>query len=485
MGQELHITLLYSAGDNNVISNDKGWVDTFSKCLRMMLVQTNAYDEIHLQLLADDETGEIEEDSILIALLSPDFILSGECLDRLEAFISKTEEAKLSSKVFKVFKNPLDQIDVPDAIKSLPSYELYHNDLEEGDKVLFDFFSKEAEGSFWMKLIDLSFEILEQNRSGVKRAADLNTDQQGNAVYLANTGQDLTGARSIIKRELIRHGFDVFPKTQRDGRLQEVQRDTLAELKLCAYSIHLLGASYGSLVKGSELSLMDLENDLASKQAAENPAFKRLIWISPNLKRASEKQKTFIQNIKRDKQASVGAEILQTSLEDFKNTLWDELLDQKWVKDNLQNQKRDLPRLYLIYAPSDVQKAKELKSKLEKFEVELLEMPLQGSLMDLRAIHVNNLRDMDGAIVLQDHVNDQWVHMKLLDLLKAPGFGRNYPLLGRLMLSSSETNSRKAFEQRYHIKTTDLYNDEELKEFVDSLKTSFQKSTINKEEQGT
>ncbi len=38
---------------------------------------------------------------------------------------------------------------------------------------------------------------------------------------------------------------------------------------------------------------------------------------------------------------------------------------------------------------------------------------------------------MDFALVYQGHVNDQWVKMKLLDLLKAPGFGRRKPILNK------------------------------------------------------
>ncbi|HOO10270.1 MAG TPA: hypothetical protein PKW06_10050, partial [Cyclobacteriaceae bacterium] len=36
----------------------------------------------------------------------------------------------------------------------------------------------------------------------------------------------------------------------------------------------------------------------------------------------------------------------------------------------------------------------------------------------------------------KDKVNDQWVRMKALDLLKAPGFGRKKPILGKAIISS-------------------------------------------------
>jgi hypothetical protein len=51
------------------------------------------------------------------------------------------------------------------------------------------------------------------------------------------------------------------------------------------------------------------------------------------------------------------------------------------------------------------------------------------------------LRSLDGAIIFKDKVNDQWVRMKVLDLLKAPGFGRKKPILGKAIISSDTSAS--------------------------------------------
>src|SRR5690606_14855059 len=63
-----------------------------------------------------------------------------------------------------------------------------------------------------------------------------------------------------------------------------------------------------------------------------------------------------------------------------------------------------------------------------------LQPEFEGDLLELRKKHVENLKNFDSAIIYQGVVNEQWVRMKVLDLLKAPGFGRKKPILGRAIL---------------------------------------------------
>lgn len=45
----------------------------------------------------------------------------------------------------------------------------------------------------------------------------------------------------------------------------------------------------------------------------------------------------------------------------------------------------------------------------------------EGELLSVRQKHIDNLRNFDAAIIYRGKVNEQWVRMKILDLLKAPG----------------------------------------------------------------
>ncbi|MDH5400240.1 MAG: hypothetical protein OEX02_18955, partial [Cyclobacteriaceae bacterium] len=56
--------------------------------------------------------------------------------------------------------------------------------------------------------------------------------------------------------------------------------------------------------------------------------------------------------------------------------------------------------------------------------------------------HISNLRVFDAAVVYQGEVNPQWVRMKVLDLLKAPGYGRQKTVQGRALIG----RNNKTFE---------------------------------------
>ena len=152
------------------------------------------------------------------------------------------------------------------------------------------------------------------------------------------------------------------------------------------------------------------------------------------MRAAGERQLTFIENVKRDVSALEGAEILQTPLEDFKNIIREELFSGKEKSihsSRLGDDSGSAQKVYLIHDRIDQSSVEPIKDQIEKMGYNVLEPSFKGNLLDLREDHIQNLRKLDFALIYQGQVNDQWVQMKLLDLLKAPGFGRNKPILNK------------------------------------------------------
>ena len=308
-----------------------------------------------------------------------------------------------------------------------------------------DFFSLEAEKQYWMKLVDLAYDIHEalvilkgQSKSEVKNIFKRRT------IFLAETGHDMSIQRNIIKRELQRHGYMILPSHVLPARLEELERSVRKDLEECSLSIHLIGSAYGEIPEGSDRSNVDIQNKLAAEHAvikrSRKEEFSRLIWIAPNLRNASEKQKSFIDSLRRDIEAQEGAEILQNPLEDFKNIMREELLSS-------QNAGSEQPSsgktIYLVHDKIDHQQVAPLVDVIQKSGFNVVFPAFEGDLMEVRKKHIENLRNFDAAIIYKGKVNDQWVRMKVLDLLKAPGFGRNKPIRGKAIVSESNLDSYK------------------------------------------
>ncbi|MCH8231964.1 MAG: DUF4062 domain-containing protein [Bacteroidetes bacterium] len=448
MPANFKVLINYSENDNNPsIDSGKGWVDSFSRFLNLMLHQVIG-SKPEIVLLSGTEAiaaQMIEGADAMVCIISPYFIDNPNCLDALEDFYLKSRE-KEAQRVFKVLKAPVKIKDQPVRLRELIGYDMFHYDDETQEAEEFKpYLGQDSEREFWMKMVDLVYDVHETYLIG--KGVDLRRVrpiQDRKAVYLAETAHDLTIQRNIIKRELQRYGFRVLPIYALPPSYDDVEKQIKKNLEQCSLTIHLIGTSYGEIPDGSTKSVIDIQNSLAvewSTELRKNSKIKnkiyRFIWIVPDLRVASEKQLTFIENIKRDIAALEGAEILQLPLEDFKNIVRDELFstgdksDMQYVPEDENDNARNV---YLIHDQVDKESVEPIKEEIQNMGYNVLEPTFEGDLLDLREGHIYNLRKLDFALIYQGHVNDQWVRMKLLDLLKAPGFGRIKPILNKGVL---------------------------------------------------
>jgi hypothetical protein len=92
--------------------------------------------------------------------------------------------------------------------------------------------------------------------------------------------------------------------------------------------------------------------------------------------------------------------------------------------------------VYLMHDRVDVNDIKPIRQVLEEAGFRVLLPQFEGELLEVRKQHIENLKNFDAAIIYKGKVNDQWVRMKALDLLKAPGFGRKKPIIGKAILTA-------------------------------------------------
>jgi len=448
MAYDIDVLITFAEKDNELgKKNEIGWVTQFKKFLEMMLQQVMGEpNNIVMKSEYDDFTASgMNNAAVLVTILSKEFAQSGRCLDTVEAFVKTTTGSKIE-RVFKVLKSPLTTQEQPPRLRELLSYDMYQLDNETGMmKEYADFFSQDAEKQYWMKMVDLVFDIHEaliilkgQTKAEVKNIYKRKT------IYLAETGHDLSIQRNIIRRELQRHGYVVLPNQMLPMRNDDLERLVRKDLEECSLSVHLIGSAYGEIPEGAERSVVDIQNKLAAEHAvikrSRKEEFSRLIWIAPNLRNASEKQKAFIESLRRDIEAQEGAEILQNPLEDFKNIMREELLAS-------QNREEEKPSqgktIYFVHDKIDHQQVLPLVDVIQKSGFNVVFPAFEGDLMEVRKKHIENLRHFDGAIIFKGKVNDQWVRMKVLDLLKAPGFGRNKPIQGKAIVSAASLDNYK------------------------------------------
>ncbi len=476
MAFEIDVLITFAEKDNEAAQkSEQGWVSQFKKFLELMLLQVlGSKPNIVLKSEFDTATAPaLNNAAILVSVLTTEFVQSGRCLDNVETFYKATESSKIN-RVFKVLKAPLTLQEQPPRLRDLIGYDMYQLDTETGmEKEYSDFFSQEAEKQYWMKLVDLAYDIHDAlmilNEGDIK--SEVKNIYKRKSIYLAETGHDISVQRNIIKRELQRHGYIVLPKSTLPTKASELEREVKKDLAECSLSIHLVGSAYGEIPDGADRSVVDIQNKLAAEIALEKKQnkqeFSRLIWISQNLKNASDKQKAFIDTIKRDTEAQEGAEILQNPLEDFKNIMREELLE---AQERTKVDETGGKSIYLVHDKIDDNEVKPFREVIEKSGFKILLPAFEGELLEVRKQHIDNLRNFDGAIIFKGKVNDQWVRMKVLDLLKAPGFGRKKPIQGKALVATENTNVDQYKNQNMTLISGDKNRSlETLKNFLTEL----------------
>lgn len=481
---KIDILIIYADADNQSTARSKGWMTDFKRFLELMMIQLlGEKPNVLLKSEHDSLTGvNLKEVAILIPMLSQAFIKSGKCLDTLEEFITITKTDP--PRIFKTLKEPLTIDEQPSKLRDLIGFNLYSVDANSGETADYeDFFSQEAAQDFWMKMVDLAYDIHEtllllkfkEEKSAIEPIFSRRS------IYLAETSHDLIIQRNIIKRELLRHGYKVLPDHTLPKNITDLKKVIKKEIEESSLSIHLIGNSYGEIPEGADRSVVDIQNQIAAEKSStlkDKSEFSRLVWITPNLQYASEKQQAFVENIKRDLSSTEGAEIMQTPLEDFKNIVREELievgidkkLNRKHLHDTRVNGKANI---YLLYDKLDENDVMPIKRLLEKSEYNILLPIFSGELLDLRQYHISNLRNLDIAIIYQGAVNNDWVRMKLLDLLKAPGFGRRKPIVGKVIISKNDKKIDISAYKNHKIKIIDGAKKnslDDLKLFLEDIK---------------
>ena len=474
---DIDVLITFAEKDNETEKkSEQGWVTQFRKFLELMLFQVlGTKPVIVIKSEFDTATAPaMDNASILVAVLTKDFVQSGRCLDLVETFY-KTTSGSPVNRVFKVLKSPLTLQEQPPRLRDSIGYDMYQLDAETGQmKEYSDFFSQEAEKQYWMKLVDLAYDIHEaliNLKAGDAKSGELKNIYKRKTIYLAETGHDLSVQRNIIKRELQRHGFIVLPNHTLPTRVEELEKEVRKDLDECSMSVHLVGNAYGEIPEGADRSIVDIQNKIASEVAVAKrqtkDEFSRLIWIAQNLKNASDRQKAFIETIRRDTEAQEGAEILQNPLEDFKNIMREELIESQ---DRNIAESTNSKSIYLVHDRIDLAEVAPIRDVLEKSGFKVLIPAFEGELLDVRKKHIDNLRNFDGAIIFKGKVNDQWVRMKILDLLKAPGFGRNKPIQGKALVGTGNIDSYK--NQNITVINSDSNKSmENLKNFLQEFKS--------------
>ena len=429
----------YAHLDNLGLSEGhKGWVANLQRALEIRVAQllgkeSRIWWDPKLRgndVLSDTLIARLQRVAALIAVVSPRYIRSEWGRRELEEFCRAAEERgglliRDKSRLFKVLKTPVPLEQHPPELQPLIGYEFFKVDPVSGRvRELDEIFGPEAERDFWIKLDDLAHDICNLVQL-LHEPSDPAAEGGGRIVFLADTTTDLKTERDAVRRELQQQGFTVLPAAATPLVEREAIDAVRADLERSRMSIHMFGRHYGIVPEGGTLSLLELEHELAIERSRHGP-FSRLLWIPAGLQVEDERQRHVIERLRMDHRTQFGADLLETTLDDFQTAI------AAWLKRDLASRARaaaappDVPvagHLYLVYDPRDRQAVRPWADFLFQ-EFEVVHPAFEGDERELREYHEENLRACDGVIIFYGAGNQVWLRRKLAEVQKSAGYGR-------------------------------------------------------------
>jgi hypothetical protein len=493
--------------DLSPYGDEKGWIDLLHQRLSILVAQRlgielRIWRDGHNLQGNDELQGAIGEgvthSLLLIPIISPRYVQSDWCNREMAAFHAAEPPPQAAapgfrSRVFKVLKTPLlphlKNLE-PEPIRNLIGYQFYGED--ESDGQLYEFSSDPKDQSYWKTLnrlvsdmtntlVELKYSTHAAAAPASTFAASNNADTTGEAkfVYLADTTSDLTKEHELVRDELRQRGHCVLPEEKLPlEEMKQTEAAVRADLARCALSVHLIGTRYGSTPEDDARSVIRIQEALAAERGAAKSDFVRLLWMPPGLSTpaleiSDERQKSFIAELQT--RVTVGAELLQTSVEDLKTRIV-EKLNPPAKTTAAEGPRSKLKQVYLICEDRDLSLVRPIKQYLFQQNLEVVTWLDEGAADTRMDYHRKNLRECDAALVYFGSGDEPWVRKNLEDLEKAYGYGREADWLANAVYVGAPPSEQKedflTHLVPYVIRNFSSFDPNDLRDFVSAVKAA-------------
>ena len=456
--------------DQALTEGQKGWITQFHRILEVRLGQLlgekpRIWRDLKIQgndVFDDKIITAFKDAKVMVSIMSPRYMKSEWCLRELNEFYKSANEdggIKVGEKarIFKVIKTPIDPRDIPDKLppilESIIGFEFFDFDSDTGRLSEYDeTFGEQARQNYFSRIYDLAYEICDllknyhRDDATVLPADESNVDAM--TIYLAATASDVQSERDRIRRELVERGHRVLPENHLPLVGPELEEQLRKLLPKCDLSIHMVGNRYGMIPEEATSSVADLQNQIAAEFSEQN-GLERVIWMPRGLVAADDRQIDFIRRINEDEVTQTGAEIIEESLDNLKGYLLERLKPNPPEPESpeatpVPSVVTKTKSIYLICDAQDEEDVESLEDYLfdQGFEVSL---PLfEGDEAAIAQSHRQKLAMCDSALIYYGAGGRSWIEMKVMDLMQAPGFGRNKPFDTKAVLIAPPEDRRKS-----------------------------------------
>jgi hypothetical protein len=445
MDQKIIICLIRPGSGDLVDQATENWITEFRNNLDFLLERfTKTKSEIRIVTDKDQDKSDVWKNAAGYMVFITDSFLNNKKYSeflRTVCFDKKPNQdiyAGASNKIYRIDLSKIAGESEPSFIQHLPAYDFFQfTEASQGDILMVPDMM-----GYWPKFLDLVSDLkitLQQYFSDEKGRKDGEV-----LVYLAATGSDQELNRDIIRRELLVHGYRIYPDIDLNFPLSELKSYVLKYIDKSNLSIHLIGNHYGLNHPGAQTDITELQLQYVTEyiEALESdPALssksrlQRFIWLPPDMKPADERQEQLISQLRRDIEKLHRTDILQVPLELFKTLIVTRLKESSQKATEGDEIRQDKTRMvYLIHDKRDEKDIQSIDKAISSKGIQTAKINYDDGDPNLVNIHKEMLIQCDAALVYHRSGSRTWLMSKLSDLMKAPGLGREKPMQAKGVL---------------------------------------------------
>ena len=267
-------------------------------------------------------------------------------------------------------------------------------------------------------------------------------DTPNRTVFVAQVSEPMQKYRENLVKELEHSGCTVMHATPSEISTEEVREI----LNGCDAAVHILSNQDfqpNASGKGMEelqvnYSVQNFLNHKVLSDPTQN-GFKIYAW---HLKSNSENifvEEQLPRHITKVQQLEE-VEFLRTNFEQFKYYLLNHIGQEvgSEQQSDFYIRGNDETNIYFIHDAVDIKPAKKYIDELKKRGYSVLVPDFGEDIIATRKQHLDALKTFDIAIIYSAESSENWATMKVMDVLKSPGMGRQRTLLAKALIMAEE-----------------------------------------------
>jgi hypothetical protein len=276
----------------------------------------------------------------------------------------------------------------------------------------------------WVELVNIG---------SFMRAEDLKNAT--NTICIAWCAEEMNPYKKLLASELQHNGYNVVFFNHNEN-----EDTVLHKLKFSNYMIHLFGSTKSEKLAYNNIPADRFQMEITADYASKNKqnTIKRFIWEKPEKMFIDKENQAYLHNLASDKYLLKNCDYLKIDFSKFKTLIINEIKNKETEEGFALQHSSSVINILGIYQDNEdleIELASKIKYDISPY-IQLINLP--DNYMSMRRFRAY-LIAAEIVVLFYFSDNPKWLRSKLIEITKAPGYGRSKPWVAKYLLTMDKS----------------------------------------------